>query len=307
MAQNTVPKPIAELLDLGQHNLSGIKSTGAAIGLLQYTEANFEPKVDALAGKQNDFNTARAQTAAAKTDLAAAVDGMRAICLIGRKILSISWGDTYSAVWTQGGWNHNSTEVPRDAAALLSLCGALKKLLTDHPEYVVDTPKITFTPAALQAALDAAGTAQGALDTKEAAQTAAMTARTVDEAALRTAIRGLIDVLDTLMGPNDANWDKFGLNRPGATVTPAQPGVPTLAKGAPGTVTAEIAPVPGMTYVRWFTQLVGVDAEFRFFGRTSDPDVSFPGQPATGQLKVKAEAANEAGPGMASAVAEITL
>ena len=65
--------------------------------------------------------------------------------------------------------------------------------------------------------------------------------------------------------------------------------------------------VPLATYYRWFSQLLGVDLEFRFMGTTQDPMIELPGQPATGTLNVKFQAANEAGPGKASPAGSLLL
>jgi len=134
-----------------------------------------------------------------------------------------------------------------------------------------------------------------------------MDARTADAEALRAAMRGLIHLLEKLLDPNDPNWDVFGLNRPGATVTPDQAQNLALAQADAGTVNATCDATPTATYYRWFAQLVGVDGEFRFLGRTNDPNITIDGQPAAGTLKVKVEAANEAGHGVASDVAGIAL
>ena len=66
-------------------------------------------------------------------------------------------------------------------------------------------------------------------------------------------------------------------------------------------------PVPLATYYRWKMKIVGVDPEFRFAGRTNDPNIALTALPATGTLEVLCEAANEAGPGVASEVATLVL
>jgi len=65
MANNPTPKTIAELLDLAKLNIVGMNSVGAAIGLLQYTAANYQPLIDNLQTRQNAFNATRSVTAAA--------------------------------------------------------------------------------------------------------------------------------------------------------------------------------------------------------------------------------------------------
>ena len=307
MANNPTPKAIVEGLDLAKLNVVGMNSVGAAIGLLQYTAANYQPLIDNLQTRQNAFNAARSVTATAAglvhNDLAA----MRKLCLTGVKLLSISWGDAWSPQWAAAGWNNNTTEVPRDAAGESALCASLQNFLTSNPDYAVDTPKITFTAAAFTALMMQLSTDSAALAARKADQKTAMDARTADAEALRTAMSGLIHLLGSLLGPNDPRWDLFGLNRPGATATPGQPQNLALAQAGTGAVNATCDATPTATYYRWFAQLLGVDGEFRFLGRTGDPNITIAGQPAPGTLKVKVEAANEAGHGVASAVVSIAL
>src|SRR6266446_2933251 len=307
MATNPTPRSIAELLDLGKLNVVGMNNVGAAIGLVQYTAANYQPLIDALQGGQNAFNAARAVTAAAAAVVHTDLVAMRKLCLTGRKLLSISWGDPWSPQWAAAGWNNNTTEVPRDAADLTALCTALSSFLSQNPDYVVDTPKITFTAAVFDALIAQLNQDTAALAGRKAEQKTAMDARAVDAEALRGAMRGLVHLLGKLLDPNDPNWDQFGLNRPGATVTPDQAQNLALAQAGTGTVNATCDATPTATYYRWFAQLVAVDGEFRFLGRTNDPNITIDSQPAAGTLKVKVEAANEAGHGVASDVAGIAL
>lgn len=307
MATNNVPKPIAELLDLGQFCLNGINAYGESIGLLQYTDANFRPLVTALDVKQAEFNASRSYLADLYSDVHLQVAGMRVACLTGRKILSISWGDDWSPEWVQGGWTDASTAVPTSGADLEELCTALKTFLTGHPDYVVNTARVQFVATRYANLVVAHDYAQMQLANAKVVEKQAKLARSGAEKALRDAIRGLIDVLAQLLGPDDPRWEAFGLNQPGATVTPGQPTDLVLSVSGPGKILAACSAVPLATYYRWFSKLEGVDTEFQFGGRTSDPMKEFPGQPATGTLQVKVAAANEAGPGVASAVASITF
>jgi hypothetical protein len=74
-----------------------------------------------------------------------------------------------------------------------------------------------------------------------------------------------------------------------------------LSKSGPGAVLARCDATSG-EYM-----LGGVDQDFRFWGCTNDPIVQLDGQPPAGTLKVKVEAANEAGNGKASDTQTIEL
>lgn len=102
-------------------------------------------------------------------------------------------------------------------------------------------------------------------------------------------------------------WNSFGLNQPGATVTPGQASAPVLTKVSPGRILAQTTPPPLTTYFRWMYKLVGVDTDFRFGGRTNDPMFEFTDQPASGTLLVTVNACNEAGRGVSSETSTIEL
>jgi hypothetical protein len=307
MAQNKLPDPISELLDLAQRMEWGIAAKGATIGLLQYTVANFGPKRIALDAKQTAFNATRSALAAASATCQQCVADMRAACLDARKILSISFGENWSPEWTAAGWTGSSTAVPANDSALVALCDALVAFFTTNPDCEVSTSKINVTASRFSSLLSATAGAISFFQTKKTAHGTSKDNRTADEKTLRKAMRGLIDVLNDLIPPLSPIWDAFGLNQPGATVTPDRAAVPTLTKVSEGKVLAQVPPVPLTTYYRWMYQLVGVDENFRFAGRTSDPMIELTDQPATGTLLVKAFACNTAGAGKASPVATIEL
>ncbi len=308
MATNRLPKSISELLDLGGQNIIGIGQAGAALGLLQYTVANFTPKVTALQLKQTAFNAARSTVADFSGIRMLRVADMRTACLLARKLLSISFGDDWSEEWTAAGWVNHTTEVPKSAGALEALCGAVNTFLLANPDYQIASPKVNFNASIYSTAKQAFADADLAFRTAKVTLGTARDARKADEKALRTIIHSLVGLLEGLMGPMDPRWGLFGLNRPGATVTPGKPENLTLAKVAgQATVLAHCGAVPLATYFRWFSKLIGVDTEFRFAGRTNDPMKEFPGQPSAGTLEVYCEAANDAGPGVKSEIARINL
>ena len=307
MAQNKLPDPIGELLDFAQRMELGIAAKGVAIGLLQYTVANFSPKRVALDQKQTAFNVTRSALAAASTASQIVVADMRAACLDARKLLSISFGDNWSPEWAAAGWSGPTTAVPTDAAALVSLCDALSSFLTTNPDYVVSTVKINFTTARFSGLLSGMASAMSNFQAAKTAHGVSKDNRTADDKTLRKAMRGLIDVLSDLIPPLSPIWDAFGLNQPGATVTPGQAPAPVLTKVPPNSVLAQVPPVPLSTYYRWMYKLVGVDAEFRFGGRTNDPMFEFTEQPASGTLLVTVNACNEAGQGVSSETSTIEL
>ena len=223
MATNRLPKSISELLDLGGQNIIGIGQAGAALGLLQYTVANFTPKVTALQLKQTAFNTARSTVADFSGIRMLRVADMRTACLLARKLLSISFGDDWSEEWTAAGWVNHTTEVPKSAGALEALCGAVNTFLLANPDYQIASPKVNFNASIYSTAKQAFADADLAFRTAKVTLGTARDARKADEKALRTIIHSLVGLLEGLMGPMDPRWDLFGFNRPGATAPAACP------------------------------------------------------------------------------------
>lgn len=307
MADNTLPKPISELLSLGALCQSGITTKGADIGLLQWTTANFSPLVTALQSQQNTFDDKRTLTLMAFDALHTRQDAMRTFLLTGRKMLSVSWGEQWTTEWAQAGWDNHTTAVPSSLPALKAIGNGVRGVLNADPTYEVDTARIHFTSDIITDMLGALPAVETAVAGAKSAQKTAGDNRGDADAALRGAIRSLIGILTGLLTPNSPLWDDFGLNRPGSTVTPGQPAAPTLAKTGADTATATVPSVSLATYYRWKYKIVGVDPEFRFAGRTADPMQMLSGLPLTGTLEVICEAANEAGPGVASEVASLVL
>ena len=275
---------------------------------------NFGPVVASLQSDQNTFNTARTATTAASVAFQQQSAALRKAVTDARKVFSISWGDDWSGDWVQAGWNDHTTQVPRDPAALSALCASIATFLGDpaNADYVVDTPKVVVTAKRYSGFVGPTGsfsTADAAYTAARANQSTLHGGRDTGADALRASLRGLIGVLNEKLGPLDPRWDQFGMPRPGAKTTPGQPTGLTLSKSGTGVVTvlAQCTAVPDATYYRWFAKLDGVDTQFRFVGRTNDPLRQLTGQPAAGQLEVKVEAANTAGPGKAGAAVSIAL
>ena len=308
MATNILPHSIAELLDLGNLNISGIAACGSAIGLLQYTVANYTPKVADLQAKQDVFNGQRASVAELSATRILRIADMRKGCLLARTLLAITFGKDWSEQWVAAGWTDHTTEVPQNAGELETLSGAVAKFLIAKPEYQVASSKINFNASLYVVLKNDYNAADSAFRAGKVLLGNARDGRKVEEADLRKSMRGLGDILPDLIGPMDPRWDLFGFNRPGATVKPGKPEGLTLAKLAgQAAVLAQCSAVSLATYYRWFSKLIGVDTEFRFGGRTNDPLKEFPDQPTAGILEVFCEAANEAGPGVESATSSINL
>lgn len=142
---------------------------------------------------------------------------------------------------------------------------------------------------------------------KREAMGAAGEARTDGATGLGDAIRGTIDCLSQKLSPTAPIWELFGLNRSGAATLPGKATLESAVMVSTGKVLATAKTEPGVTYYRWKLKLVGVDQNFRFMGRTSNPMKQFTGLPATGTVQVECEWANEAGHRKTSEPLSVTL
>lgn len=307
MANNNLPSSISELLDLATHNIAGIQSKGSAIGLLQYTAANFSPVVTVLTVKQSAFNDARSAYFLAYAPVLAWIPEARAFGMLARKLLGVSLGEDWSPAWVAWGWVDQTTVVPTDLAGLKALLGAIKGRLLADPSYEVSSPKIDFTALRVDALFGTLSPAESGLTGADVALGDAREDRGEAEKSMRKAMRGLIKILGELLDPNSPDWDAFGLNRPGASTVPAIPTQPTLSAAGAGKVSAQVVAVPLATYYRWKYRVLPLDTAWRFWGRTADPMALLEGLPAVGTLEVTCEAANPAGPSKPSAKAVLGI
>ena len=109
--------------------------------------------------------------------------------------------------------------------------------------------------------------------------------------------RQLTQELEQKIGPLDARWLAFGLNRPGAEDVPDAP-ANTHATGLDGgRVRVQCDHVPRADYFQFWIQVVGVDPEFRRAETFDEPDKILEALPVAATVKIKIRAVNEAGPG----------
>ena len=299
MAQNRLPDTLPKLISLGHDCADGAQQFEAAIPLLTNTQA-------ALLGDVTDLETRRAAFAAFEmvmpgvpdpdTVVQVARSNAKAFLTLVRENLKPTLGGK-GQPWTPLGWPATSLAIPGTSEKILPHLDAVQGFLTAHPEFEISTAVVVLTAAkalALWTALDNAVKARNRRDTDQAT---AFGLRNTSEAKLRTRLRGLIGELEQKIGPLDARWLAFGLNRPGAEDVPDAPANTHATGLGGGRVRVQCDHVPRADYFQFWIQVVGVDPEFRRAETFDEPDKILEALPVAATVKIKIRAVNEAGPG----------
>ena len=254
-----------------------------------------------------DFNATRANRTAAHAALQAASAAAKTFLSHGRNVLAAHWGNDYSQNWASAGWTNNTTAVPNTQPERLALVGTLGAFLAANASYAVNAPPIVFTAAqatsvgaAFQAGMDAVGAADTGADTAREARAAA-------EETLRKDLRALIGILNLKLTPNDARWAAFGLNAPGAAVTPSRPrrtlqSFPALA----GQIHATCDTPSGTDHFRWFVEGPG-QTGWTFATDTADAEVLLTGLTSGQTVQLRVTAVNPAGESVPSAAISVAV
>ena len=306
MAQNPLPKPTGALLILAGKCEAGLTAYATPLNITQITAASLAADAGALSTAMGDFNATRANRTAAHAALQAASAAAKTFLAHGRSVLAAHWGNDYSQNWASAGWTNNSTAVPNVMPDRLALVGTVGAFLAANASYAVNAPPIVFTAAqatsvgaAFQAGMDAVGAADTGADTAREARAAA-------EETLRKDLRALIGILNLKLTPNDARWAAFGLNAPGAAVTPKAPtnvqSFPALA----GQIHATCDTPSGTDHFRWFVEGPG-QTGWTFATDTADAEVLLTGQTSGQTVQLRVTAVNPAGESVPSAAISVAV
>ena len=242
---------------LGQDMSAGLAALGASLGITQITPAFFSSALSTFVAADAEFLAQRSARQTASDGFTAADAELAAWLGNARLALATKLGQRWSTEWAQAGFRNNSTMVPTTISDRLVLTGVLVTFFSANPSYEQPTIEVTATQAStLHYAATIARAQFQAVDT---AAGTAKEARAVAETALRQLMRALIAILTLKLGPDDARWDAFGLNRPGAQTTPGQPVGFTAVAGGNGTIAVGCDATPLATRYRFRIKVLGVD------------------------------------------------
>lgn len=299
MSQNTLPANLKKLTSLSEDCADGAHTHEASLPLETNTEARIRADLENFKTKSQAYN-ALDLVLPGTPDPDALVQTARSN---GRAFLTLvrdtmkphlgAKGDPWKAL----GWPATSIAVPSTSEKVLPLLDDVRKFFVNNPDYEVDTPKLVMTAAKALDLWTALGDAVAARNKRDEDKAKAFQARNNAETTLRTRLRGLIGELEQKLGPMDARWLAFGLNRPGADDPPDAPTDTTAEAMGGGKVFVKCHRVPRADYYQIWIQIVGTDPDFRRVESPDDPEKLLPGLPVGATVKVKMRAVNEANPG----------
>lgn len=293
MARNTVPSSYEDLMVMASDAASGAGAVGAAVGLVLNLQNKITTDRTALLTAETNYQTASGTLSGLSATLAVAVEEGSAFCTQARDVLKARFGNQYSNAWVPTGFV-GSLAIPRTDAELLPLTERLKNYFTANPTHEVSAAPITVTAARALAAYNALLAGRSAITTKEGEVGTLKSTRDTAKTALRKRLRGLINELRQLMGPDDPRWRSFGLNIPSAPRVPAVPEGIQADASIPGKLLVTCGVVPTATRYRFWTQRTGLDDAPVFAGVSLE--ASFLIENLTpGELKVFVSAANDGG------------
>jgi hypothetical protein len=182
----------------------------------------------------------------------------------------------------------------------------LATYFTNHPTHA--NAPLNVTAAQATALFTALSDARSAVNVSLTQVGQKRAARDAARRALERQLRGLIHELYQLLEDDDPRWLSFGLNMPGAEVTPEGPTDLVLTEAPNAMIFADWADVANADHYRVYVQRVGVDAGFVDQpGVRTESDATL-GPYQEGQtIRVKVTAVSGGLEGPASSVAEITL
>jgi len=306
MASNEIPdKPYDIVFALAEDMADGAQANGAAVGLLQNTEAAIRADLAAATAAEATFQAARAAKKTLSTAFQIADSNAKAFLAAVKKVLSITLGDQWSAAWAATGWVGPSLRLPANADERLGMLPGIKAYLTANPAF--ENAPLGVTATAAQAQIDALSAARTAVNdgNKAAGEKKALRETALD--ALRQRMIGLVRELTQLLEDDDARWYAFGLNRPGDPSTPAVPASLVLTVGGPGLVLADWADARRAERYKVQKQIVGTDADWIETTQVTDSETTLANLPVGATVKVRILAANQAGDSLPSDPAQIVI
>jgi hypothetical protein len=213
-------------------------------------------------------------------------------------------GNSWSTQWEPTGWPDQSTGVPATQQRRMNLCASLKIYFTNVPAHEVAAMGVTAAIA--ESHYQAVSDKRDALALMEQARTTARESRDAALQALRKRVRDLIGELTALLGPDDPRWHAFGLNRPSDPDVPEPVTALNLRLETTGVMAIWPRAMRASRY-RPFVQRVGVDEKFVAREAVHDSSVLLNSFSSGQTVRVYIVAANDAGEGPESPVAEIAL
>lgn len=290
--QNIIPMVNPELLTLGGEAAIGAAQYGAAIPLLQNTEANIRADIIPLVDAIMACGEGAVELSNRRATVRNLVKTSRVFLALGRDSFKPELGNDYNQSWDTTGLV-GSLAIPYPEELLLQLLRSFKGFMESNPAFELPTKNMTATRAEeLFTQLEAA---RGAVNLQQTVAGQLTAARDEKATALRRRLRGLIAELNQRIDPLDVRWKAFGFNMPGADETPDAPENITVTLIGPTAAAVKWPASARAAYYRVWKKVVGVDAEPVAVGSPADLDFTIEELPANSSIELSVSAVNNGG------------
>jgi hypothetical protein len=291
MAGNPLPTKPNELFALGENIADGAAAHGAAIGLLQNTEAPIRADLLDARTKEDAFQAGKTAKLLLTATQSTADSQVKAHLGKARLVLSTFLGNTWSEAWAATGFPNQSTAVPTTILERLSVLPSLQSYLLANPTQ--ENAPLGVTAAAAGTLFTSLSNAVSAVNDGITAQVQRRNLRDAAETKLRRRLVGLIAELDQLLtDPLDPLWYAFGLVPPGEDDTAEQVVNVVATPGGPGTVLLDWPDAARATSYRIEIQIVGVDADFHHVLTVHDSDATLNDLTSGATVRIRVIAVN---------------
>jgi hypothetical protein len=210
MGQNTLPSRIHNLLLLAERIAHGLEMHRPWLGITQVPPDEFKRTLDAFRNAETGWSTARNAKAAAQTRMTAANQALSAWLAKARLVMMLARGAKWSERWSEIGFTHGGTNVPKRIELRIALARRLVVFLALHPNFGVPFAHVTATHG--RSIYERMIHARDALEVASAHCATNKRQRDAVECLLRRMVRQVVLVLRATIGPADPRWLAFGFN-----------------------------------------------------------------------------------------------
>jgi hypothetical protein len=301
MASIQLPFALPELFTAAETMGNGINLHGGAVGLLHTTFVVYQAERGAALTAQQNFTEATSAKDQLSTDVHNAENHARVFLKAVRAVLVQSLGEDWSDAWTHTGFPNTSTAIPDKQDERLALLEDLRDYFSDHPTMEVNTPVLSVTASRADDLHAEWNDAKLALTEANLAASQKKVLRDTAVATLRARMKSVIAELGQLLDPNDAMWEAFGLNRPGAETTPEIVTGLVVTAGLPHELNLHWGGGVRAERFRVWIKITGVDADFHPVQTVNDKHTTLTGLTTGQTVAVQVTAANDAGESVPSA------
>ena len=306
MSNNEAPRSPRAVIAKLEDAADGCQAKEVEIGLTLIKEETLRGTLLSLNGDEDAdppifgliylYDQAKRNTAAARTALKNKDAEAKKFLSDARDVLKKGLGTAPSADWVLAGYTEpGSTAVPETQDDRFASLNALRQYLTANPGYQVAGSALIpeVTPARAQALRTQISDARSAIDLAETAQGQAKAARDAAVTEGRKNLIALVGELTRRLSPDDPRWEAFGLNIPNNPRAPDAATNLQLTGAGPQRVHATWRPGVRSDDDKVFIQVVGVDEDFRYYGRSGgDGDILISDLPSNATVRVKIIALN---------------